>query len=80
MGTEVLAHLALDLVGMGDDLIEAAVLRDERRRLLGTDPRDAGDIIRRVTLEAVEVRHEPGRDAVVEVVQDRKSTRLNSSH
>ena len=68
VGTKVLAHLALDLVGMGNDLVEATVAHDERRRLLRADPRDAGDIVRRVALEAVEVRHEPGRNAVVEVI------------
>ena len=68
MGAQALAHLALDLVGMRNDLVERAVLHDEGARLLGTDARHAGDVVRGVALEAVEVGHELGRDAVVEVV------------
>jgi len=68
VGAEVLAHLALDLVGMGDDLVERTVLHDEGRRLLGPDARHARDVVGAVTLETVEVGHEVGPDAVVEVV------------
>ena len=68
VGAQVLAHLALDLVGVGDDLVERAVLADEGARLLGADAGHAGDVVGRVALEAVEVWHELGRDAVVEVV------------
>ncbi|VWM25142.1 Uncharacterised protein [Collinsella intestinalis] len=65
MGAQILAHLALDLVGMGDDLVEVAVLRNEGTRLLGADAGHAGDIVGRVALEAVKVGDELGRDAVV---------------
>ena len=68
MGAEVLAHLALDLIRMGNDLVEVAVLHDEGGGLLGTNARHAWDVVGGVTLEAVEVRHEVGRDAVVEVI------------
>ena len=71
VGAQVLAHLALDLVGVRDDLVEAAVLHDERGGLLGADARHAGDVVGGVALEAVEVRHELGRDAVVEVLDRR---------
>ena len=65
--TQVLAHLALDLVGVRDDLVQAAVLVDERAGLLGTDARHAGDVVGAVALETVEVRHERRGDAMVEV-------------
>ena len=68
VGAQVLPHLALDLVRVRDDLVEAAVLHDEGGRLLGADARHAGDVVRGVALEAVEVGHELGRDAVVEVL------------
>ena len=48
--TQVLAHLALDLVGMRDDLVQAAVLCDERARLFGPDARYAGNVVRRIAL------------------------------
>ena len=48
--TQVLAHLALDLVGMRDDLVQAAVLCDERARLFGADARYAGNVVRRIAL------------------------------
>ena len=47
---QVFAHLALDLVGMRDDLVQATVLRNERARLFGADARHAGDVIGRVAL------------------------------
>ena len=53
---------------MGYDLIEVAVLHDEGGRLLGANAGHAGDVVGGVSLEAVEVRHQLGRDAVVEVV------------
>ena len=65
---EVLAHLALDLVRVGNDLVEVTVLHDERGSLLGTNTRHARDVVRGVALEAVEVWHQVGGDAVVEVV------------
>ena len=68
VGAQVLAHLPLHLVGVGDDLVEAAVLDDEGGGLLGADAGHAGDVVGRVALEAVEVGDELGRDAVVEVV------------
>ena len=68
MGAEVLAHLALDLVGVRDDLVERAVLHDEGGRLLGADAGNAGDVVGGVALETVEVGHELGPDAVIEVV------------
>ena len=68
MGAQVLAHLALNLVRVRDHVVEASVLHDEGRRLLRADAGHAGDVVRRVALQAVEVRHELWRDAVVEVV------------
>ena len=68
MRAQVLAHLAANLVGMGDDLVQAAVLADERARLFGTDAGNAGDVVGRVALESVEIGHELGCDSVVEVV------------
>ena len=53
---------------MRDDLVEAAVLDDEGGGLLWPDAGNAGDVVGGVALEAVEVGHELGRDAVVEVV------------
>ena len=53
---------------MRDDFIEAAVLDDQRARLLGADAGHAGNVVGGVALEAVEIRYELGRDAVVQVV------------
>ena len=47
---QVLAHLALDLVGMRDDFVQATVLRNERTRLFGTDARYTGDVVGRIAL------------------------------
>ena len=47
---QVFAHLALDLVGMCDDLVQATVLCDERARLFGADARYAGNVVRRIAL------------------------------
>ena len=66
--TEVLAHLALDLVRMGDDLVQIAVLTDERTCLLGADTRHAGNVVRGIALEAVEIRNELRGNAVVEII------------
>ena len=68
VSAQILAHLALDLVGMRDDLVERAVLHDQRRSLLGANAGNAGDVVGGVALEAVEVRHKFRRDAVVEVL------------
>jgi diadenosine tetraphosphatase ApaH/serine/threonine PP2A family protein phosphatase len=71
VGPQILARLAPDLVGMGNDLVERAILADERGGLLGADARHARDVVRGVPLEAIEVRHERGGDAVVEVLHAR---------
>ena len=68
MRSEVLTHLALNLVGVGDHLVETAILRDECARLLGTDARHAGDVIGAIALESIEIGHEGGSDSVIEVV------------
>ena len=52
---------------MGDDLLERAVLRDQLTGGLVPDPGDAGDVVRRVALQADEVRHLVGADAVPEL-------------
>ena len=65
---QVLAHLALDLVGMRDDFVQAAVLRDERACLFGTNTRYAGNVVRRIALQAIEIGHERRRNAVIQVV------------
>ena len=68
MCTQVLAHLALDLVGVCDDLVQATVLRNERARLFGADARHAGDVIGRVALQTVKIGHERRRNAVIQVI------------
>ena len=68
MRAQVLAHLALDLVGMRDDLVQATVLRDERTRLFRADARHAGDVIGRVALQTVKVGYKRRRNAVIQVV------------
>ena len=65
---QVFSHLALDLVSMRDDLVKAAVLRDERTRLFGADARYAGNVVRRIALQTVKIGHERRRDAVIQVV------------
>ena len=62
---QVLAHLALNLVGVRDNLVQAAVLRNERTRLFGADARHAGDVIGGVTLQAIKIGHERRRNAVI---------------
>ena len=52
------------LVGVGEDLLEAAVLLDELGRALLADPRDAGQVVARVAHDAAIVGHEARRDAV----------------
>ena len=66
--TQVLAHLALDLVSMRDDLVQAAVLRDECARLFGADARYAGNVVRRIALQTVKIGHERRRNAVIQVI------------
>ena len=68
VGAEVLAHLALDLICVRNDLVKVAVLHDERRGFLGANARNTRNVVRCVTLEAIEIRNKVGRDAVVEVV------------
>ena len=68
MRAQVLAHLALNLVGVRDNLVQAAILRDERARLFGTDARHAGDVVGRVTLQAIKIGHERRRNAVIQIV------------
>ena len=68
MCTQVLAHLALDLVGMRDDFVQATVLRDERTRLFGADARYAGNVVRRIALQTVKIGYEGRRNAVIQVV------------
>ena len=80
MCPQVLAHLALDLVGMSDDLVEAAVLHDQGAGLLGADARDARDVVGRVALEAVEIRHELGGNPVVEVLDGLRGHDLHVRH
>ena len=65
---QVFAHLALDLVGVCDDLVQATVLRNERARLFGADARHAGDVVGRVALQAIKVGHERRRNAVIQIV------------
>ena len=55
------------LVGVGDDLLERAVLRDQLAGGLVADAGDAWDVVRRVALEPDEVRHLVGPDAVAEL-------------
>ena len=63
---DVLAHLALDVVGVGKHGVKRAVLHDERSRLLGANAGHAGDVVARVALEAVEVGDLLGLHALVE--------------
>ena len=55
------------LVGVGDHVLERAVLRDQLAGGLVADPRDARDVVRRVALEPDEVRHLVGPNAVAEL-------------
>ena len=52
-----LAPRGRQVVGVRDHLLERAVLRDQLARGLVADSRDAGDVVRRVALEADEVGH-----------------------
>ena len=53
---------------MRDDLVQAAVLCDERARLFGADARYAGNVVRRIALQTVKIGHERRRDAVIQVI------------
>ena len=65
MVADVFAHLALDVVGVGEHGVKRAVLHDERGRLLGADAGHTGDVVARVALEAVEVGNLLGLHALV---------------
>ena len=62
--SEVLADLALDLLGMREDLVERAVLLQQLGSGLLADPGHAGDVVARVALEPEVVGHLCRRDAV----------------
>ena len=55
------------LVGVGDYLLQRAVLGDQLTGRLVADPGNAGDVVRRVALEADEIRHLIGAHAVAEL-------------
>ena len=67
----VLAHrpsaCGRELVGVGDHLLERAVLRDQLPGRLVADAGDPRDVVGGVALEADEVRHLVGPDAVAEL-------------
>ncbi|GAA4995324.1 hypothetical protein GCM10025734_25950 [Kitasatospora paranensis] len=65
MLAELLADLALDLVGAGDQLVEGAELVDPLRRGLLADAWDAGQVVGRVAAQGGEVRVLGGGDAVL---------------
>ena len=54
--TQGLPHLALDLVGVTDQLRQAAVLADPLRGGLLPDARDRGQVVTRVAAQRCEVR------------------------
>ena len=60
---------AADLLHVGEHLLERAVALDQLAGGLVADPRHAGDVVRRVPLQPVEVRDQLRRDAVA--VDDR---------
>ncbi len=62
---ELLADLALDLVGAGDQLVEGTELVDPLRGRLLADAGDAGEVVRRVPAQGGQVRVLGGRDAVL---------------
>ena len=64
LGQVLLALCARDLVDAGQHAFEVAELLQQVGRGLVADAGDAGDVVRRVALEADEVRDELGRDAV----------------
>ena len=80
MRAQVLAHLALDLPRVGNHLVQAAVLHNERGRLLGANARHAGNVVRGVALQTIEVRHQLGRDAVVQVVHGLRRHNADVAH
>ena len=53
---------------MRDNLVQTAVLRNKRTRLLGTDSRHTRDVIGRIALQTIKVGHERRRDAVIQVI------------
>ncbi len=61
---DVLPARRRQLVDVVDHTLERAVLRDELARGLVADPRHARDVVARVALQADEVRHLIGPDAV----------------
>ena len=64
---DVLPPRRRELVRVLDHLLERAVLRDQLPGGLVPDPGDARDVVRRVALQADEVRHLVGPDAVAEL-------------
>ena len=64
---DVLPPRRRELVRVRDHLLQRAVLRDQLAGGLVADPRDAGDVVGRVALEADEVGHLVGADPVAEL-------------
>ena len=64
---DVLPPRRRELVRVRDHLLERAVLRDQLAGGLVADPGDARDVVRRVALQADEVRHLVGPDAVAQL-------------
>ncbi len=68
MRSQVLAHLALNLIGMGNNLVEAAILGNKRACFLRTNARNAWNIVRSVSFESIEVRYQVRRNAVIQII------------
>jgi hypothetical protein len=64
VGEVLLALGARDVVDVVEHALERAELLQQLRRRLVADPGNAGDVVRRVALEAVEVGDQLGPDAV----------------
>ena len=64
LGQVLLALGAADVVDVVEHVLERAEALQQVGGGLVADPRDAGDVVRRVALEADEVGHQLGRDAV----------------
>ncbi len=77
-GPQVLAHLAPDGVGVGDDLIQAAVGLEPLHGGLGSHARDAGDIVGGVPHQGEVIHDLFGRDA--ELVHDPLGIELGVGH
>ena len=67
MSAKVFSHLALDLVSVGNDLVERAILHNQRSGFLGANSRNARNVVGRISLKAIEIWNKLWRNTCIEI-------------